>query len=78
MPLYERLLGDDKQLFNREKRIYDVKKKVNFHATTGIPNSSSYCCSSHSGWIFLKQSKQLSKWMVISEIAQASHSGIYF
>ena len=28
-----------------------TQKKVNFHATTGIPNSSSYCCSSHSGWI---------------------------
>ena len=31
-----------------------TQEKVNFHATTGIPNSSSYCCSSHSGWIFLK------------------------
>ena len=31
-----------------------TKEKVNSHAITGIPNSSSYCCSSHSGWIFLK------------------------
>ena len=32
----------------------DFTEKVNFHATTEISNFSSYCCSSHSGWIFLK------------------------
>ena len=26
-----------------------TQEKVNFHVTTGLPNSSSYCCSSHSG-----------------------------
>ena len=31
-----------------------TQEKVNFHPTTGIPDFSSYCCSSHSGWIFLK------------------------
>ena len=31
-----------------------TQEKINFHATTENPNSSSYCCSSHSGWIFLK------------------------
>ena len=28
-----------------------TQEEVNFYATTGIPNSSSCCCSSHSGWI---------------------------
>ena len=31
-----------------------AQEKVNFNATTGNHNSSSYCCSSHSGWLFLK------------------------